>query len=187
VTARRTARHRRARVSPWLPLGVGAVAFVVLLGVVLLVGVVTDPDADGRALTSTSLGPAPSSTSTSAAPTTTTVEETATTEAVVRPPAEVRVLVLNAAGIAGVAGRVSNDLVDAGYVPIEPGNADVRPSSAVLVRPGSESECEAARLVVQPRWTTDLLVGPITDAPPLAAVDEAECVVIIGEDIAVTD
>jgi hypothetical protein len=174
-------------VSPWWPLAIGAGTFVVVLVIVLLVALVTDPSADDRSLPPTSLGPPPSSTSTVPAPTTTTTDPSVSTTPPVRPPAEVQVLVLNAAGVAGVAGRVTQQLTDAGYATIEPGNADLRSVSTVLVRAGSEQECEGVRQVVQPRFTGELPVGEIGDAPPLAAVDDADCVVLLGDDIAVTD
>jgi hypothetical protein len=174
-------------VSPWWPLAIGAGTFVVVLVVVLLVALVTDPSGDERVLTSTSVGPPPSSTTTIPASTTTTTDPSVSTEPPVRPPGEVQVLVLNAAGVAGVAGRVSEQLAAAGYATIEPGNADLRSVSNVLVRPGSDRECEAVRQIVQPRFNGELPVGAITDAPPLAAVDDADCVVLLGDDIAVTE
>ena len=57
--------------------------------------------------TTTSDGSTSSTSSTSTTPTSTTVP--------VRPPGEVRVVVLNSIGLAGAAGRMSQQLDDAGY------------------------------------------------------------------------
>lgn len=64
-----------------------------------------------------------STTTTTRAPTTTTTAAPPTT---VRPPGEVRVLVLNAVGVAGLAGEVSDRLAELGYDMVEPDNYEER-------------------------------------------------------------
>ena len=73
--------------------------------------------------TTTTLEPAPTTTSTTIA-TTTTAAETTTTLIPVRPPEEVRVAVLNSLGIAGIAGRFTQVLADAGYQTLPPDDFD---------------------------------------------------------------
>ena len=104
------------------------IAGIILVGAAvffLLVLIADNPDTaattttgDGtasttEATTSTSLGTtsSTSSTSTSTSSTSTTVP--------VRPPEEVRVIVLNSAGIAGAAGRMTSRLSEAGYQTLE--------------------------------------------------------------------
>jgi len=89
----------------------------------LLVLLADNPDSDttstpadstttSRATTSTSGGSTTSSTST----TTTSLPSTTIP---VRPPEEVRVVVLNSVGVAGAAGRMTAELSDAGYQTLE--------------------------------------------------------------------
>lgn len=57
----------------------------------------------------------PSTTSTTSASSTTTSAASITTTVPVRPAEEVRVVVLNSIGLAGAAGRMTQQLADAGY------------------------------------------------------------------------
>ena len=56
--------------------------------------------------------------------TTTTIPEVTTTTVPVRPPDEVRVVVLNSVGIAGAAGRMTEQLEEAGYQTLQADDYD---------------------------------------------------------------
>jgi len=140
--------------------GTGLVALAVAIGIVLL-QYSDDPAPDRRAA-----GRAPAADSPLAVPSTTT------TTAGARPPAEVRVLVLNASGRKGVAGEMAGRLGVVGYKTLEPGNTAVRPETTVGCRPGFERE--AAALV-------SATGVPAKTADPGALLPaDADCVVVIG-------
>lgn len=71
-------------------------------------------EASGTPSTSSTTSTLPATTPTTAAPTTTPTTVAATTVPL-RPPGEVRVVVLNSIGLAGAAGRKTQELADAGY------------------------------------------------------------------------
>jgi hypothetical protein len=176
-------------VSPWFPLGIGAMAGALVLVVVVLVGAVTDPSDDTVTTTSLPPGPAPTTTaSTVASPTTTTPQDPGeTTTPAARPPEAVRVLVVNGAGVPGVAGRITDGLAAAGYQTLVPANADRRSVSTVYARTGYDEECAAVVAVLQARFANPLPTDDLTEAPDAEGRDEADCLALIGDDIVVTD
>lgn len=68
-------------------------------------------------------------TTTTAAPTTTTTE---LPRPPVRPPSQIGVLVLNATSVAGLAGRVTDELADLGYRTVPPDNHPENLDSSVI-------------------------------------------------------
>jgi hypothetical protein len=100
----------------------------------------------------------------------------------VRPPAEVKVIALNASGVAGVARKASDALARAGYQVLPAGNADERTEgSAVFFTPGFEAEAlELARGLGLPVGAAQALPTP----PPAADLRGANLVVLIGPDLA---
>ena len=140
--------------------GTGLIALAVAIGIILL-QYSDEPTGDRVAAGREPAAEAPLSPSTS----------TTTTTAGARPPAEVRVLVLNASGRKGVAGEMSERLEVAGYQTLEPGNAPVQPETTVGCRPGFEPE--AAALASATGLSAN--PGPLDVVPP-----EADCLVVIG-------
>lgn len=142
--------------------GTALIAVAVLLGIVLLQ--FTDEGSDG-----TTRQPAGRSLSPSSSSTTTTATGP-------RPPAAVRVVVLNASGRARQAGPLSDRLAAVGYQMLPPGTTDRAPQSAVYFRPGFEAEARAlaAATGLSPA------VRPLAGAPALPEVEGADCVVVIG-------
>lgn len=138
--------------------GTGLVALAVAIGIVLL-QYSDDPNGDR---TSAGREPAPLSPSTS----------TTVTTAAVRPPAEVRVLVLNASGRKGVAREMSERLGVAQYQTLEPGDAALRKETTVGCRAGLEREAAA---LVSATGVPATTAEPGTLLPP-----DADCVVVIG-------
>ena len=152
---------------------VGAAVFLILY---LLVG---DGSTNAAATTTTttletttSSDPPPTTTSTTLA-TTTTAGETTTTAIPVRPPEEVRVVVLNSIGIAGAAGRFTQVLSDASYQTLPPDDYEPEQDpSRIWYRDGFSAE--ANELL---EFIPGALVEPIPD-------DElqpgADVVVVLG-------
>ena len=141
--------------------GTGLVALAVAIGIVLL-QYSDDPTRDR-----TSAGREPATDAPLSPSTSTTV-----TTAPVRPPAEVRVLVLNASGRKGVARQMSERLGVAQYKTLEPGDAALRKETTVGCRAGFEREAAALVSAIGVPATT---AEPGTLLPP-----EADCVVVIG-------
>lgn len=143
--------------------GTGLIALAVAIGIVLL------QYSDDTGSEQLSAGREPAEEAPLAASSSTT-----TTTAGPRPPAEVRVLALNAARVSGVAGAMTERLQVAGYATLPPGNATERPRSLVGCREGFEQEAEvlvaATGLPAETGDPGDLL-------PP-----DADCVVVIGTD-----
>lgn len=91
-------------------------------------------------------------TSTSTAPTTTTVP--------VRPPQEVRVVVLNSIGLAGAAGRMTQQLADSGYQTQQAGDLEPEQDpSRIWFREGFAAEANAL-LEFLPEATVEPLPDP---------------------------
>lgn len=75
----------------------------------------TSAAATGSSTTSTEAATTSSAGATSSTSSTSTSSSTTSTMVPVRPPAEVRVVVLNSMGLAGAAGRMTEQLEEAGY------------------------------------------------------------------------
>jgi hypothetical protein len=141
---------------------VGGAVFLILY---LLAG---NPDAEAGASTSGSTtstvaaSTEPSATVASTVPPTTappTTSAPATTAVPVRPPQEVRVIVLNSIGLAGAAGRKTQELADAGYQTVQAD--DIEPQqdqSRVWYREGFAAEANALL-----QFLPGALVEPIPD------------------------
>ncbi len=127
--------------------------------------------------TTTTTSTAPSSTTTTTSPptTTTTIPTTTSTTSIasveVRKPSEIKVLVLNAVGTPGLAGRLTARLADLGYVTLDAADYDpLLAQSRVWYRPGFGAE--ALELAAQ---VPDALI----EVNPDAATD-ADIVVVLG-------
>lgn len=127
--------------------------------------------------TATSTAPVQTSITTGIETTTSTAPETTTTTAEVfvpvRPPSEVRVVVLNSVGIAGAAGRLTGDLADAGYQTLQPDDYEPQQDpSRIWYRDGFSAEGN-----VLLEFVPGALVDPIPD-PGLQP--GADIVVVLG-------
>ena len=128
----------------------------------------TAPAPTTTTLLTTTSGPTTGSTTAS---TTTTTTATTTTVAL-RDPSEIRVRVLNGAGIAGLASEVSSQLQALGYEVLEPGNYPILSQSRVWYAQGFEGE--ALQLAAE---FPDARVEPAD-----ADLDvDGEIVVVLGE------
>jgi hypothetical protein len=104
--------------------------------------------------------------------TSTTVASTSTTVSV-RPPSEVTVVVLNSMGLDGAAGRLSNDLTEAGYQTLTPDNhSPEQDPSRIWYR--EDFAAEAAVLV-------EFLPGATVEPIPDETLQEgADVVLVLG-------
>lgn len=122
----------------------------------------------------------------SAATTTTTPSTTAATETTsttVLDKASCTVVVANAAGVAGSAGRTTEALAALGYTMLEATNANItgQAETQVYYQPGSES---CAGLVAGDLGLT-APAGPLPQPSPVDNVGDADVVVVLGRDIAI--
>lgn len=145
--------------------GTGLIAVAVIIGIVLLQWSDDGPDrlAGGREPVAGLPGAVASTSST-------------TTTAPLRPPGDLKVLVLNASGRANQARPMSERLGVVGYRMLTPGNAPRQVDTVALCRPGLERE--AAALVAATGVPAN--PGPLPADTKLPGVAEADCVVVIG-------
>lgn len=117
---------------------------------------------------------------------TTTVSTTVTAAAppAIRSPAEVLVLVLNAGGPQGIAGRGTEMVQAMGYQTSAAKNADITAPSAIYYIEGYEAEARAVSAVFGPGLET--LVVPLDPAnSPSADLQGAAVIVVVGDDDAI--
>jgi hypothetical protein len=146
-------------------LGIVLVGGAVFLLLYLLAG---NPDAEAGASTSGSTtgtvaaSTEPTATTATTSPPTTappTTSAPATTAVPVRPPQEVRVIVLNSIGLAGAAGRKTQELADAGYQTVQADDLEPQQDqSRVWYREGFAAEANALL-----QFLPGALVEPIPD------------------------
>ena len=172
--------------------GVLVIAVAVVLGALLLGWAIDD---DETSLGSAEQDQVASPTTVAAdAGTTTTVpgpttvpppDSTTTTAPAVRPPAQVRVLVLNGSGKSGAAGRGAAFFTKAGYATADPGNAPKPGASAVYYAEGYQAEAEAIATTL--KVDSARLLQPLDpDAPPVPDLQDAKVVVVAGNDGTIT-
>lgn len=165
------------REFPLLILGVIVVGAVVFGGLWLWSqlggdsedGVTAESEQSTTTTTSTTVATTSSSSATSSTTTSTTL--TTTTVLEVRDPSEVRVIVLNAVGTAGLAASLSERLSSLGYDMLEPDNYETSlEQSRVWYRPGFGPEALELAAVVP-----DGLIELYPEGEP-----DADIVVVIG-------
>jgi hypothetical protein len=164
-------RHRPARDRRDFLMGalVGGIVVAVLAAIAwVTLGDSSDTKVATPATTTTSR----EATTTTEAPSS-TVATTTTVPA--RPPAQVRVEVLNASGTAGAAGSKATTLKNAGYMIAGVGDATRRQGTVVTCKPGFDAEAAALAQAVGPGTTTEAF-----PTPPPTGSENADCVVILG-------
>lgn len=95
-----------------------------------------------------------------------------------RPPREVKVIVVNASGVKGAAGKASEILKPPGYNVLAPTNANSG-ESAVFFTPGYDSDATAVATALGFPLTS---VKPLPTPPPIPDSKGAHVVVIVGRD-----
>ena len=112
-------------------------------------------------------------TSTTGAGSTTSTNAPTSTTVAVRPPAEVTVVVLNSIGVDGAAGRMTQELAEAGYQTLTPDDFEPEQSpSKIWYREGFAAE--AAALI---EYIPDADVEPLPDS---SVGEGADVVMVLG-------
>lgn len=147
---------------------VGAAVFLILVLVADEPAAVTTSAPETT--TSTSMA---TTTSTTEASTTTTTAPSTTTTVPVRPPEEVRVVVLNSVGIAGAAGRMTARLDEAGYQTLAPDDHEPEQDpSRVWYREGFSPEANEL---------LDFIEGALVEPLPDETLAEgADIIMVLG-------
>ncbi len=97
-----------------------------------------------------------------------------------RPPAEVQVIVINAAGgIAGVGQANSDLLTAAGFNVFDIKNAAAAPTTTIYFAEGYQADAEAVKAALT---TTAAVVAPNPAAPIIPEAADANVSVVIGQD-----
>lgn len=153
--------------------GILIVAALVFLGLSALSSPIGPTTTSTTAAAGTATTPVTRATSIATAQTSATTTSPTTTTVQLRAPAQIRVQVLNAVGVPGLASEVSQDLSTLGYQTLVPGNYQpTLPQSRVWYVVGFEAE--AFELAAE---FPDALVE---EASPDLAVN-ADIVVVLGE------
>lgn len=140
-------------------LALGAAVFFILF-------LLADGPANGGVTTSplavaTTVATAPSTTEATAATSTTTSTTVPTTTTIpVRPPEEVRVVVLNSMGLAGAAGRMTEQLEEAGYQTLQ---ADDYSPELDPSRVWYREDFSVEANVLKEQYLPDAVVQPLED------------------------
>jgi LytR cell envelope-related transcriptional attenuator len=155
----------RLRTMPGLVLRTAARG-AVLIGLAVVIGIVllqvVDKGGSGG-------GVSPPVTEGNGEPTTSTTGEGG------RPPDQVRVLVLNASGLANAAGTKANELRGAGYAIAGTGNATQQTGSTVACVSGFDKEADTLAKTAGAGFN----ITTFPDPPP-AGAENADCVVTLG-------
>jgi hypothetical protein len=145
---------------------------VAVLGAIAWVTVGKDDDSPTTVATRATTSTSQEGTTTTEAPSSTAA--TSTTLAG-RPPAQVRVQVLNASGTTGAAAAKADSLKGAGYDVVDLGDATAQKGTTVACRSGFEAEAAALAQVVGSGATTQAFPNP-----PPAGAENVDCVVTLG-------
>jgi LytR cell envelope-related transcriptional attenuator len=161
--------------------GLLLIAVAVIVGVLLLRNGFDDTGGASSAPTTSGGGAV-----TSVSPDTTAVDGSTdstepTTPTSVRPPNQVKVFVANAAGVQGAAGRASDTLKAAGYVAVA-GNSPTRvDTTTIYYTEGFQGEANAVAAALGAPPTS---VQPMPTPPPVADIQGAQVLVVLGPDVA---
>ncbi len=111
--------------------------------------------------------------------TTSTTEQTTTTaeEVTLRAPAEVKVIVVNAARVSGIAGQGSDILAPLGYQMLRATNSNTVAESVVLYAEGFEADAAQVALLLNMGETA---IAPMSESPGFATGD-AHLAAILGK------
>lgn len=164
--------------EPQTALGLALIGLAVIIGLLLLVRGFTD---GGDEVSTESETPVTSIEDVDRnAPPTLDPSASSSTTAATRAPSEVTVLVANAAGVAGAAGRTADALTAAGYTIVDTSNAPSTSTDQVFY--SGELEPEAVALA-ESLGLESSAVSALPDPPPLDTLD-ADVLVMVGPNLA---
>jgi hypothetical protein len=154
-----------------------AVGAVLIAAAVLVGGVLLAKGYDEEGSIVSAGGPTEETTTTTTvavAPTTTVAASAA------RPPAEVSVFVANGAGVAGAAGKLTDQLKADGYTRVNSGNSSPVSATVVYYAEGAQAEASALADAIG----VDVSAVQAMPANPPANAGDAIVLVVIGPDTA---
>ena len=175
----RSGRHAAADGSFGRSAGGAALRGAVLLAIAVILGIVLLQSADDNdAFDPVTSGDGDGNGVETATDTTRTPETTTTTQPV-RPAAEVKVLAVNGTGVRGLAGQYKDRLRAAGYNALAPTDASKKPhtTSTVFFTAGYEGDARAIAELLE-----ITAVAAVPTPPPVASLQSANVVVLIGND-----
>jgi hypothetical protein len=158
---------------------------LLLLLVAFVIGIAIFRSTDSGGVSPASTNTSPEVSTTRAGRTDTTAVPVSTTLPA-RSPAEVKVLPVNASGIAGVGGKAGDKLRTAGYTntlaAVNSNSDSPSATSSIEYTAGAEADARAVATVLGlPATTVKAL-----ESPPVSDTRGAEVVVLIGGDLAAT-
>lgn len=110
----------------------------------------------------------------------TTIASTTTTTLAGRPAAEVKVKVVNATNVTGLATRTRDTLLARGYTQVSVGDSqNIQERTSVYYQPGFEAE---GQNVAKALGLSTEIAQPLPDPPP-ASIGEANVLVMAGLDL----
>ena len=154
------------------------ILLAVALGIALLAATDDEPD-DVVTDDAAEVDTPPATTPEAGGGTSTTTPAPTTPQA--RPEGEVRVLVANGSGVAGLATRYKDQLAGAGYNALAPVNTTSRPlPSVVYFAPGFDADAAALAATLSPAPP----VAALPAEPPVEQLGEADVLVVAGPELA---
>lgn len=176
---RRGGRHAADDGSFGRSAGTAALRGAALLAVAVVLGIILLQASDNNDAFDTPVVAGQRSSQPTSSPNTTRAPVNTTTTVALRAAAQVKVLAANGTTVKGLAGRIKDRLSAAGYNALAPTDASKKPQavSTVYFAAGYEGE---ARVIGQLLKIND--VKPLPTPPPVASVQGANIVVMVGQD-----
>ncbi len=157
-------------------LGLAAVLLLMAFLLSLFAGKLFSTVGDGDGFVTAEKDEEPIVTVTSTSSTTAPDEEPEVEEVVLRSPAEVKVLVINAARVSGIASQGSDLLSPLGYQMLKPSNGNSVPDSVVFYLEGYEADAAAVAVVLN---MGEAAIAPLPESVSFSPGD-AHLVAVLG-------
>lgn len=162
--------------------GMGRAALVAVLGTVIGVAIAGFPDRSQGPPVRLSQDPPPDDADTLVTGAPLVGPEQVSAPTTLRPPAQVRVMTVNASNVPGAARRLGIRLQEAGYSAAAP-VPDQRRFAQTFVRYRPGFEAEAAALAAMVGVEADV-VEPLSTEPSVAVPESVHVTVVVGDDLA---
>ncbi len=159
---------------------------ILLIAVAVLVGVLIlrngfDSGGGSSSPPTTSAGGAVTSVSTNTTAAGGSTESTAATTPSTRPANQVKVFVANGAGIQGAAGKAVETLTPLGYVAVAGNSPNRVQTTTVYYTEGYQAEAQGVAAALGAPAAS---VQPMPTPPPIADIQGAQVLVVLGPDVA---
>ena len=161
--------------------GILLIAVAVLVGVLILRNGFDSGGGSSSPPTTSSGGGAVTSVSTNTTAAGGSTESTAATTPSTRPANQVKVFVANGAGIQGAAGKAVETLTPLGYVAVAGNSPNRVQTTTVYYTEGYQAEAQGVAAALGAPATS---VQPMPTPPPIADIQGAQVLVVLGPDVA---